>query len=404
MNILRAILIGLASFVFIVAVTGFVYVFTLHTTVMDRSVVKGWLSESKLYDGRLISALVQATNAGGGQNGAPQPSADVLSASPEVIKTVLNATFTPDFTQTQIEGVVNNAYDWIDGTSPEFTFSIPIDQKRDTLIAQLAKAVEPQVATLPVCQASRVATGSACRPPNVTVAQLAIQLTTDSINESGTFAKPITNESFSNANKNTGQQPQQTTLSQLPAIREGIDALLIALPVAAAISLMIIILATAHGQRMARAARLSRRVLFGMLFICLPSVLIIWLAKDNDFGLSGMFAAQTGELVVPLIKTIAVGILAQLAIITGIIGGISVIAWITLSITGRNKPQPVPVVQPNDQITPQAPVTTIQSPQQPVAQATPAVVDQSDQALVDTPQAPQQQQINSEQPPVNYPR
>lgn len=353
MNILRAILIGLASFVFIVAVTGFVYLFTLQTTIMDRTVVKSWLSESKLYDGRLITALVQATNAGGGQNSASQPAANTISASPEAIKTALNATFTSEFTQTQIEGVVNNAYDWIDGSSQEFTFSIPIDQKRDTLIAQLSKAIEPQIATLPICRSIQQAPQSICRPSNVTLEQFASQMTTQSIDESGAFSAPITNKSFSQASKDTSQQPKQASLSQLPAIRKGIDTLLLALPIAAAVSLVTIIFATASGHRLVRIARLSRRVLFGMLFIFLPAVIVVWLAKDNDFGLSNMFAAQTGELVIPLIKTIAVGILTQLAIITGIIGIIGAAAWIALSIWQRKLqaikaaqvPAPIPPVE-----------------------------------------------------------
>lgn len=375
MNILRAILVGLASFIFIVAVSGYVYVLTLQTTVMDRTVVKNWLSESQLYDGRIISALVQATNAGGGQNGAPQPPANALNPSPEAIKTALNAAFTSDFTQTQIEGVVNNAYNWIDGTSPEFTFSIPIDQKRDVLITELSKAIEPQISALPVCQASQFTQQSTCRPSNITVEQLASQLTTQSIDESGAFAKPITHESFSAPNQSASQHSEQTTLSQLPAIRKGIDILLLALPIAAAISLVIIILATLSGHRLARIARLSRRIFFGMLFIFLPAIIVVWMAKDNDFGLSNMFAAQTGELVIPLIKTIAVGTLAQLALISGIVGGVGVVAWILLSILQRKIPTPqvatpapmtAPVATPTApaQYQPQpSPETTITTPE-----------------------------------------
>jgi hypothetical protein len=341
MHILRAVLIGLASFLFITAVTGFAYLLTLHTTVMDRTAVKSWLSESRLYDGRLIAALVQTTNAGGGENGTPQTPADRLSASPEAMQTALNATFTPEFTQAQIEGVVNNAYDWIDGTSPVFTFSIPIDQKRDTLIAQLSKAIEPQIATVPVCQTSRSTQESTCRPPHMTIEQLANQLTTRSIEDSGAFAAPISNESFTKPNQKTSQKPEQTSLSQLPAIRKGIDLLLLLLPITAAVSLMAIIFATMRGRRAARVARLSRRIFFVMLSIFLPAIIIVWIAKDNDFGLSNMFTAQIAELVVPLIKKIALGVIGQLAVIAGVIGSIAATAWIVFVIWQRNKLPPV---------------------------------------------------------------
>ncbi|MET0979764.1 MAG: hypothetical protein ABWX90_00735 [Candidatus Saccharimonadales bacterium] len=356
MNIFRTILIGLASLIFMIALTGFIYVFTLQTTVMDRTVVKGWLRDSELYDGRLIAALVQTTNAGGGQNDAPQPAANTLSASPEAIKAALNTAFTPQFTQTQIEGVIDNAYNWIDGSSSEFAFSIPIDQKRDTLVAELSKSIEPQILALPVCQPFQAAAPqSICRPSNVTVEQLASQLTAQSVDESGVFTKPITNESFANASQSAAQQPKQTIFSQLPDIYKGANALLLALPIAAVISLGIIIVATMHGQRLARVTRLSRRVLFSMLFIFLPTAFILWIAKDNDFGLSGMFAAQTGQLVAPLIKTIGVGILNQLALITGIISGISAAAWIAFTVWQR-KVQQAALLETPAPMTPVEPV------------------------------------------------
>jgi hypothetical protein len=347
MKILRSILVGLASFTFIIAVTGLVYLITLQTTVMDRTVVKGWLNESNLYDGRIFDTIVQTTNAGGGPNGAPQSTASSLNPSPEEIKAAMKATFTSEFTKTQIEGVVDNAYNWIDGTSPTFTFSIPIDQKRETLITELAKRVEPKIASLPVCRSIQFITeDSTCRPADLDTKQLATELTAQSIDESGSFAAPITNESFSKAQQGSSQQPKADTVSQLPAIHDGIAILLIALPIAAVISLLIIITATQAGHRLARVARLSRRIFFGMLFIFIPSALIVWFAKDNDFGLAGLFTAQTGPLVVPLIKTILVGTLSQLALVTGICGLMSVTAWIILSILGRTKPQSVPTAQP----------------------------------------------------------
>lgn len=343
MNILRTMLIGLASFVCIAAISLFVYALTLQTTIMDRTTVKNWLSDSKIYDGKIISALVQTTNAGGGQDGAPQPEAGKISASPEAIKTALNTAFTPDFVQTQIEGVVDDAYNWIDGTAPEFKFSIPIDQKRDTLITQLAKGIEPQIAALPICRSVQITQEPTCRPAGLSVEQFANQLTAQSIDESGAFAAPITNASFSKKSQQGTSQPDSTVLTQLPAIRKGIDMLLIVLPIAAIISIVIIVSVTTHGRRIATAAHLARRIFLGMLFILIPAVAVVWIARGNDFGLASMFNAQTGALVVPLIKTIAVGILSQLAIISGIVGGISAVIWICLSIWQRKTPQPIPV-------------------------------------------------------------
>lgn len=353
MNILRTILVGLASFTFVIAVTGLVYLLTLQTTIMDRTVVKSWLNESQLYDGRLINTLVQTTNAGGGPNDTAQP-ADNLSPSPEAVKSALNATFTPAFTRTQLEGVVDNAYNWIDGTSPTFSFSIPIDQKRDTLIAELAKRVEPKLAALPVCRVVPLTQQPTCRPADTTASELAIQLTTQSIDDSGAFAAPITNESFSKNKQATAKSPGQPTISQLPAYHNAIELLLLILPIVAAFSLFVIIFATKTGLRLVRVARLSRRIFFGMLFIFIPTAIVIWLARDSDLGLSNLFAAQTSALVVPLLKTILVGILTQLALFTGIGGLVSVITWIVLSIIKRSR---VPSVTPPTPVSSPTPAT-----------------------------------------------
>lgn len=342
MNIFRNILIGICSLIFITATTAFAYTLTLHETIMDRAVVKSWLDESNIYDGRLINALVQTATTSESRTGSSQPAANVLTPSPDVVKTALNATFTPDFTRTQIEDVMNNAYDWIDGTSPEFTFSIPIDQKRDVLIAQLAKGISPQLAAIPTCQAATYRQDSVCRPPNVTVEQFASEITTQSINESGVFSKPINNESFAQADMKQSGQP---ALSQLPTVRRTINLLLWLLPIIAVISLVALTFAATKGQRILRVAHLSRRVSLSMLFIFIPTIIVVYFAKDNNFGLANMFNAQTGELVVPLIKTILIGILSHLAVITGSIVGLSAIAWIILSILRHNKIQPQPATQ-----------------------------------------------------------
>lgn len=370
MNILRAILIGLASFIYVIAVSGFVYVLTLDTTIMDRAVVKTWLKDSQIYDGQLISALVQTPSAAGEQPSS-QSESGKISASPEAVKAALNAAFTPDFTQTQLEGVVDNAYNWIDGTSPEFKFSIPIDQKRDTLITQLAKAIEPQVATLPVCRSATQSTQqSICRPATISVEQFATEVTTQSIDESGAFSAPLTNASFTKNAQTKAQPSSSSTLANLPVIKKVADTLLIALPIIALACILIIITATKRGQRLAAASRLSRRIFFGMLFLLIPSLIVVWLAKDNDFGLSSILTAQSATLLIPLIKTIAVGILSKLALISGIIGGISLISWIGLSIWRHQKPE---AVQP-----------LIQAPPQPVAQ-TPSPIDSQSPTLASTP-------------------
>jgi hypothetical protein len=93
---------------------------------------------------------------------------------------------------------------------------------------------------------------------------------------------------------------------------------------------------------------------------------IVWLAKDNDFGLANLLTTPSAALFIPLIKTIAVGILGKLALISGIVGGIAAIFWIGLSIWKRQVTLTTPPAQP---VTPQVvavppvPPTPVQPPQ-----------------------------------------
>lgn len=357
MNILRMILVSLAGFVCTIAISGSICLLALHATILDRVVVKDWLTTSKVYDGRLLSALIQTPTTGGsyGSTPTPQPQASAgISVPPEAIKAALTATFTPDFVQAQTEGVVNNAYDWMEGKTSEFKFSIPIDQKRSAFIQQLSKAIEPQITALPVCQASRRTQQSTCRPPSVTTEQLSKQLATQSVDESGSFAAPITSESIAKSSQNGPRQPNTLPFAQLPAVRAGIDTLLIILPIAAIVSITVVIVATPDGRRLAASSRLSRRIFFAMLLTLIPAVAVLWIAKDHDLGLSNVFAAQIGDVVIPLIKTIIVGLSTKVALLSGIASVASVVSWIGLTIWRRKRQaieaarvlDPIPIAQP----------------------------------------------------------
>jgi hypothetical protein len=327
MKILRILVVGLAGFACVISIVSLVYLFTLQATIMNRSVVKNWISENNIYDGKLITALVQTSSANSPQSDTPPSS---INVSPETIKSAMVATFTPDFVQTHTEAVIDSAYDWIEGKSPEFRFSIPVDQKRATFIQQLSKSLEPQVTMLPVCGSARIAQNIACRPPNLTVEQFAVQITTQSLSASDTFATPLTNESFSQAIQNDTPQSSSSPLNQLPLLRAATDVLFVILPVIAILSALIVVFATLAGHRLAASTRLARRIFFSMLLTFIPAFIILFILKDNDFGLANLFGAQIGELVVPLIKTIIIDIAYKLAIFSGIAGLLAAITWIGL--------------------------------------------------------------------------
>jgi hypothetical protein len=329
MKILRILLVGLAGFACVISLVGLVYLSTIQATVLNRSVVKSWVSENKIYDGKLIAALVQTSSANSRQSDTAPSS---INVSPEIIKSAMVATFTPDFVQTHTEAVIDHAYDWIEGKSPEFRFSVPVDQKRATFIQHLSKSLESQVTMLPVCGSARIAQNIACRPPNLSVEQFAVQITTQSLSASETFATPLTNESFSLATQNNTPQSGSLPLTQLPMLRAATDVLFVILPILAILSVLIVVFATVAGHRLAASTRLARRIFFSMLLTFTPAFIILFILKDNDFGLANLFGAQMGELVVPLIRTIIIDIAYNLAAFSGIASILAVITWIGLSI------------------------------------------------------------------------
>jgi membrane-associated HD superfamily phosphohydrolase len=348
MKTLRALLIALAGFICILAISGFISLLTLRTTVMDQTVVKGWLNTSKIYDGTLVSVLAQAINAGNSQSSLQQPQTGV-SVPQEALTSALQATFTPDFVKSQVESVISNAYDWSEGKTPAFTFSIPIDQKRDTLIQQLATAIEPQIASLPICQSFEQIQESTCRPAGLTVEQFSSQVTAESVNKAGTFDAPITSQSVA---KDAQPETSPSPLAQLPVIHTVIDMLLIILPIAIIVSIATVIFVTAKERRLQAAARLSRRIFFSMLLIVIPAIVAVWIAGNNDLGLSNNFNPQIGDLIVPIIKIAVVGISTKLALLSGIVCVVSLVAWIGFTIWRRKTqeleamraPAPTPVL------------------------------------------------------------
>lgn len=321
MDFIRKLSIWLASLICVIAISGTVSLLTLQTTILDRSVVKSWLQQSKLYDdNKLVSAIVQTPSG--------EQAQDIVTIPPEAIKTALGNTYNSEFIQTQTETVVNAAYDWMEGKTSDFQFSIPIDQKRDTLIQQLSTAIEPQVATIPVCSL-RVQTG--CRTPGLTPLQYAQQLATQSIQESGAFSEPLTNKSIAQPVSDPKETTSSFALTQLPLLRSIVSILIVALPLVALLSVIFISLMTQGSSRLAILSKLSRRVFFGVALSLAGSIFILWIGHDSDFGLTKTLTAQAsdiGGLVAPLVKIIIIGLASKLALFSSIVCLVSLAAWI----------------------------------------------------------------------------
>lgn len=321
MSILRRITIWSISLVCVTAVSGIVYILTLESTLLDRTAVKQWLVDARVYDDNmLIDALVQTPP----ENTQP---IDQLTLPPDAVKSAMGNTFTGDFIKTQIETVVDKSYDWIEGKTPTFQFSVPIDQKRETLIHQLATVIEPQIEAIPLC--SRTSTPN-CRPSTSSLSQFATEIAAQSINGSGSFDKPITNKTFADASSKSAKKTEVVPLSELPAIRSAINVLFVVLPIIVVLSLVAIVFLAQNSDRLKIFTKLARRLFFSMLVSVVLCTVILWFARDSDFGLKDFLSTQSGamgQLVAPFLKNMITGFAGSLLFWSGIFGSISLLAW-----------------------------------------------------------------------------
>src|ERR1700704_5115691 len=104
MNFWRALLASLLSLVCTLAVSAFVILQTLETTVLDRQEVKGWLDKSGIYN-NLLNTFISASPAAQQemQNGSSIISVDAQKAA-------LNQTLNAAYMQQSTEKVLDSAY------------------------------------------------------------------------------------------------------------------------------------------------------------------------------------------------------------------------------------------------------------------------------------------------------
>ncbi|MDB5165334.1 MAG: hypothetical protein JWM00_224 [Candidatus Saccharibacteria bacterium] len=331
MNFFRTILIWLARLVCVLAVSGTVSLLVLQTTLLDRTDVKQWLKASGLYDSSLISALFPAEST---QVDIPTVAATSQElVSNEAVKAALQRTFTTDFIQSGFESVIDNSYDWMEGKRATFAFSVPVDSKRDTFIAELIKEVEPRVAALPPCG---VVAQSLCRPAPIPPADFTRQIVTDSIGQSDFLKAPITQTMFAAAS----QQQDTTSLSELPRLRSAVAFLLYLLPVLFCVAALGGALLSLRGTRLQFFIKLSRGVFSNMILAVVIAGVVLLLDRSGALPIEQLLGQSNplAPFIAHFITQMITGIAWTLLLIAGITLVISTGSWIALSIIKKRRP------------------------------------------------------------------
>lgn len=319
MRVIRSVGIGLMRFLCLAAVAMLVYIGTLQMTILDRSEVKRWIDIGGVYENHLIPELIRT----GSVPSETQNVADTqtFSVPPDALKQALERTFTPSYVKTQTETSLDKFYDWLEGKSPHFVLSIPIHEKRDVFINELAIASEPYVAALPICITNFSAT--LCRPAAISPAEYAKELISQNISKSGFFNKPLTTSEFAD----------QTSPLPSPLIRiiPYLTEFIVGLVAVAIGSAGILIWLSPSHRRVKAILSLAKRIFVSQLFTFGAAILFALLFHFDILRFSNIIPVASDIIAKTIGSSIKVAFMAmaiQLAILSGISALCSLLIWL----------------------------------------------------------------------------
>ena len=330
MRILRPFLIGLLSFLCIASIGLIVYVGTLQLTILDRTVVKSWLRDGGVYENKLFPTLMNP-DASTGQSAPNQYGIPV-----EALRLALERTFTKDYVQSQTETTIDKFYDWLNGKTKEFAFTIPINEKRDTFIAEFTRAGTPYVAALPICTTS-LAPNTPCRPARATPELYTLTVVTSIVEQSKFFQQPISSESIPQ-----NSSPALQSLTLLKSLVPYSIIILICLGILAIASAITHLWLITPTRRLHALAHLGKRVFFSQAFTLAAALFLLWAFYSGFFKLPGLPGDQPAvirETINAVVKLTATDFAGKLALLSGIICAVGLALWIAITIYRRRRTQ-----------------------------------------------------------------
>jgi hypothetical protein len=329
MHILRGVVRWFLSLAIAAMLTAWISLGVLQQTLLNRTTVTGWLRDSGVYQKVIDNFKLDS------------PSQSFITS--EELTSALKSTFSPAYLQQQSEVAINSTYDWVEGKSPNISFTIHIEQKRAEFSANLAKIIETRLAALPQCK-TRVnpdVNNPTCIPQGMAAADLAKQFT--QLDDSSDFlSKPLT---ANNLNASL-QDKNAPATNWIPPVASSIGWAEIVLPFA--------IIACAVGfvflsdNKLKGWSVVSRRVFINGLLLTIVGV-VVW-QVGGSFKASNLMAhSGVGTIIDPLFQKIIPALASALAVMASgvmIVGGIS---WgASLYIRHNQKPKVAQYEPPHD--------------------------------------------------------
>jgi hypothetical protein len=355
MNFWRAILASLLSLVCTLAVSTYVSLQTLDTTVLNRDEVKGWLDKSGVYSNLLNTVL--STNATAQQE-LTATSGSAVTA--DDVKSALDQTMNASYIKQSSEKALDSAYDWLNGKTSSISFEINTTVKKDAFIANLSSILQPQLAQLPTCTSTAQfqTNNPPCLPPNTTPKQAADELATDAANQASVFRQPVTDSTIANASNNTSNSSltDNKGAHNIQSVVSNIKLWLLWLPIIAVLSGGLMVLLSQH--RLKAAKHLAGKLTWGLAITCAIGLLVARIGKTFTASsyVSGANNTIMNNIVEPVIHQAAPAIGNRLALVSGILGLVTLALWITFRTLWKNQER-AKLLAPDEE-TPPSPTKT----------------------------------------------
>jgi hypothetical protein len=330
MDIARSIARWLCAFGIGLALSSWIFIATLQTTILDRGVVKHWLAQSGIFD-KGLNIQIQV---------APDSKGDTSLVTPAILQQAFAQTFDSAYLKDNSGKVIDGTYDWLEGKAKIISFSIPVQEKADVFMKNIVALVEPKIAALPPCTSRLGNTDPdhlTCLPPGVKATDYANQLSKPSSEEGQFLNAPLTQDSL------RGQGVPQ--LDWLPSVVQAVRALTIALPVVIVVLGALYILASGK-DKIRGASRVGRQITINAAFTLIGGVLL-WFggtAVDLSGAIDSNDPQQTAAvtaIINPLVRTIMPDFGRAISLYAGVATVMGLALWVGMHIWHHKRTQGV---------------------------------------------------------------
>lgn len=218
---LRKGFVHLLSTLLLIALLGAALATSANLNLSHPTKIENWLSQSKLYDNFVNTAVTQAQKSTSNNSGSTP--LNILA-----VRQAAASAFSPELLQQSVNTFLDSNYAWLQGKTIQPEFTIDLSSAKQSFAKQVGQYTQAHLAGLPVCTNAQLAQipnpanvdplSLTCRPPSLSPAAVNTQVTQKIYGSDGFLSNPvITPQSFQpKGNGGPPSQPYYQKLSMAP--------------------------------------------------------------------------------------------------------------------------------------------------------------------------------------------